>query len=109
MTKFRLVLAAAGLAAVTAPSAYAQKSKDTLVIATTDPFSTVDSYIQPDVEVAQFTDTVFGHLLVFDERKGTFLPELAKSWTQVDPTTIDFDLRNDVVYHSGNKFTSGVS
>jgi peptide/nickel transport system substrate-binding protein len=84
----------------------AQKSKDTLLLGTQDPFATVDSYIQPAVEVVQFTQTIMSHMLVFDEVNGTFLPELAKSWSRPNPTTIDFDLRDDVVFHSGNKFTA---
>ncbi len=97
---------AALAACLAATSAQAQKSKDTLVLATQDPFAIIDSYIQPDVEVAQFSGAVYGKLIQYNENTGEFIPELAKSWTRIDDRTIDFDLRDDVVYHSGNKFSA---
>ncbi len=93
-------------AALVAQPAAAQKSKDTLLLGTQDPFATIDAYVQPAVEVAQFGRVVLGRLAIYDEVNGTFLPELAKSWTRPNPTTIDFELRDDVVFHSGNKLSA---
>ncbi len=45
-------------------------------------------------------------LLSRDERGNRWVPELAVSWTRVDDTTYDFQLREDVTFHSGNPFTA---
>ena len=100
------LLAAAGLAtALTAP-AFAQKSKDTLRVAINDVFSTLDSYHFPQDEVGYFVRAMYGTLVAMDEHTGKLVPQLAKSWRRISPTTLEFDLRDDVTFHSGNKFTA---
>jgi len=106
MKPFTIIVVAGLLAASLSAPALAQKSKDTLLLGTQDPFATVDAYIQPAVEVAQFGRVVLGRMVIYDEVNGTFLPELAKSWSRPDPASIDFELRDDVVFHSGNKFAA---
>ena len=101
------LIAAASLAALFAASpALAQKSKDTLRLAINDPFSTVDSYHFPQDEVGMIVRSIYGNLLVFDENNGKFLPELAKSWKRISQTSIEFELRDDIKFHTGNPFTS---
>lgn len=95
----------AAMALFSAP-ALAQKDKDTLRVAINDPFSTLDSYHFPQDEVGYFTRSMYGTLIAFDEHNQKFVPMLAKAWRRVNPTTLEFDLRDDVEYHSGNKFTS---
>ena len=94
-----------GLALAAAP-ALAQKSKNTLRIAINDPFSKVDSYHAPHEEVGYFARNMYGKLILFNEHKGEFVPELAKSWKRINDTTLEFNLRDDVIFHSGNKFTA---
>jgi len=101
-----LIFCTAAVLALLATPAAAQKAKDTLLLGTQDPFATVDAYIQPAVEVAQFGRVVMGRLIIYDEVNGSFMPELAKSWSRPTATSIDFDLRDDVVFHSGNKFSA---
>ena len=101
----RLVtLAVAGLAMGIAQSASAQKSADTLRLAINNPFSSLSQYFEPVDESSIFTRRVFESLVAYDERNQKFVPILAKSWTRVNPTTIEFDLRDDVTFHNGNKF-----
>jgi peptide/nickel transport system substrate-binding protein len=103
----KTLIAALGLgAALTlAPvGAMAQKSQDTLRIGVSDWFSVLDPIWFPLDEAGQFTRTVYETLIAYDERQNKFVPRLAKSWTRVDPRTIDFDLRDDVVFHNGDKF-----
>lgn len=96
------LLAAAGLAtALTAP-AFAQKSKDTLRVAINDVFSTLDSYHFPQDEVGYFVRAMYGTLVAMDEHTGKLVPQLAKSWRRISQTTLEFDLRDDVTFHSGN-------
>jgi peptide/nickel transport system substrate-binding protein len=107
MTMFRItagilaIFASLGLAA--GPAA-AQKSADTLRIAVTDWWSTLDPYQFPLDEAAVYYKTVYETLVSFDERKQTVVPRLAKSWTRPDDRTIEFELRDDVKFHNGDKF-----
>jgi peptide/nickel transport system substrate-binding protein len=87
-----------------APSAMAQKSADTLRIAVTDWWSTLDPYQFPLDEAAVYYKTVYETLVSFDERTHTVKPRLAKSWTRPDDRTIEFTLRDDVKFHNGDKF-----
>ena len=97
-------LAAAAL--VVGGPALAQKSKDTMRIAINDPFSVLDSYHVPHEESGYFGRTLYNSLIAYDEHNGKFVPVLAKAWRKIDDKTHEFDLRDDVVLHSGNKFTS---
>lgn len=98
-----MVAAALGLAMISTP-ALAQKSKDTLRVAYSDPISMVDLIFDPKPETALTARMVHDGLLHYDEKKSEFKPLLAKAWKQTSPTTIEFDLRDDVTYHNGSKF-----
>ena len=89
-----------------AAPALAQKSADTLRVAVNDPFSVLDLYHFPQDEVGNFNRATSGTLIKLDEYKGAFIGELAKAWRRIDDRTIEFDLRDDVTFHSGNKFTA---
>ena len=93
------------LAMLSAPVA-AQKAKDTLRLVTIDPFNSVDAYYTGGNEVAFLARELYGRIVVFDEYTGKFIPELAKSFERINPTTIDFEIRDDVTFHSGNKFSA---
>lgn len=102
-----IVLSALALAgALAAQPASAQKSEDTIKLTIIDRFSTLDSYHFPANEPGQYTRAIYGKLLVYDEHHQKFVPELAKSWRRLDPTTIEFELRDDIKFTSGNKFTA---
>jgi peptide/nickel transport system substrate-binding protein len=107
MKTFSVGLAAglALMAGAIAP-AFAQKTNDTLRIAVNDPFSVLDLYHFPQDEVGNFNRATSGTLIKFDEFKGEFIGELAKAWRRIDDKTIEFDLRDDASFHSGNKFTA---
>lgn len=98
-------IALAALSIVVTP-AMAQKSKDTIRLTILDPFTTLDSYHFPANQPGQYTRAMYGKLLHWDEHNAKFIPELAKSWKQVNPTTIEFELRDDVKFTSGNKFSA---
>ena len=104
----KLSVAALGIAAmvVCAHPASAQKSQDTLRIAVSDWFSVFDPIWFPLDEAGQFSRTVYESLISYDERRKKFVPRLAKSWTRIDPKTIEMELRDDVVFHNGNKFSA---
>jgi peptide/nickel transport system substrate-binding protein len=99
------VLATAFAAAlVVTPPAMAGRADDTLRIATTDWWSTLDPYQFPLDEAAVFYQTVYERLIYWDARAHKFVPGLAKSWKQVDNRTVEFDLREDVKFHNGDAF-----
>src|SRR3954467_8539657 len=76
------------------PQAAAQKAKDTLRVAATEPFKYVDPYYFPTPEGNFVTDAVFDGLLTYDANKKDYVSVIAKSWKRVDHVTLDFDLRD---------------
>lgn len=105
---FRKVLASTALAAAVTltvmPAAYAGKANDTLVWATNREVAVADPYFNNTRELVIMGNTVWDGLLFRDLKTGDYKPLLAKSYKWVDTTTIDFELRTDVVFHDGSKF-----
>ena len=89
---------------LTVPPAAANKADDTLRIAVTDWWSTLDPYQFPLDEAAVFYKTVYETLVGYDERAHKFVPRLAKAWKRIDHRTIEYELRDDVKFHNGDKF-----
>lgn len=54
---------------------------------------------------AQVYEGIFSKLIDMD-MAGKFVPDLATSWEQVDPTTWKFTLVDNATFHNGEKFTS---
>lgn len=106
---FKAVSAGLGLATsmlLAATPGFAQKAKDTLRIAANDQYSVLSPHDLPLDEAAPFYNQIYSPLMVYDEANSKFLPELAKSWAHINPTTIEFELRDDIVLHSGKKFNA---
>ncbi|WNK00720.1 ABC transporter substrate-binding protein [Thalassospiraceae bacterium LMO-JJ14] len=105
---FRKVILSTALAAAAtlavAPAAYAGKADDTLVWSTTREVAVADPYYNNTRELVIMGNTVWDGLLFRNLKTGEFEPLLATSYKWVDNTTIDFDLRTDVVFHDGSKF-----
>lgn len=89
--------------AVAAPAS-AQKSKDTLRMAANEAYAILSPYDLGLNEVSPIYEEIYSRLLVYNEHKSQWIPELAKSWKHLNPTTIEFELRDDIVLHSGKKF-----
>lgn len=49
---------------------------------------------------------MYERLVIKDLETGEIVPQLAISWDNVDDTTWEFDLRDDVVFHDGTKFNA---
>ena len=105
---FRKVLSISALAAAVslavAPAAFAGKANDTLVWSTTREVAVADPYFNNTRELVIMGNTVWDGLLFRNLKTGEYMPLLAKSYKWVDTTTIDFELRTDVVFHDGSKF-----
>jgi peptide/nickel transport system substrate-binding protein len=94
------------LAATLAHPAMAQKSKDTFRMSLDAPIQGISYYLDPQSETVFETEAVFDNLVIFNEKSLKFEPLLAKSWTQVDAKTLEFQLRDDVKWHDGDPFTA---
>ncbi len=104
MTFRKQALISAVLAIGVAAPALAQKSKDTLRMAIDAPIQGLSYYLDPQSESAFQIETIYDNLIVFNEKTLKFEPLLAKSWKQVDANTLEFQLRDDVKWHDGEKF-----
>ncbi len=104
MRRFALLGVAAALALAT--PAFAQKSKDTLRYPGQNSQSTLDSYLAPSSFSNIWEPSVFNNLLGFDPAKGQYTPLLVKSWSQPDAKTYELELRDDVTWHDGQKFSA---
>jgi peptide/nickel transport system substrate-binding protein len=98
------ILGLAGLLALGAAPAAAGKANDTLTVGVHDWWSTLDPYQFPLDEANVFYTIVYETLIGYDERAEKIIPRLAKAWRQVDEKTVEFDLRDDVKFHNGDKF-----
>ena len=98
------ILALVAVLAIGASPAAANKANDTLTIAVHDWWSTLDPYQFPLDEANVFYTIVYETLIGYDERAHKIVPRLAKAWRQVDDKTVEFDLRDDVKFHNGDKF-----
>lgn len=86
--------------------ALAQKSKDTLRAVTVEPISTLDDTFNALPLLRQVNFAIYDQLGQFDWAAGKWAPSLAKSWKMVDERTIEYELRDDIVFHNGAKFTA---
>ena len=98
-----LVVSGLGLPFTTLP-AQAQKAQDTIRLAINDPFNVLDSYTVGQEEANTFNRTIYQHLIAYDEHKKKWVGILAKSFKRIDPTTLEFELRDNVKFHNGNPF-----
>src|ERR1700688_346824 len=102
----RGALMAACVTLATAAPALAQKSADTLRITWRDAIPDVDPYYNSLRTGMVVAFQAFDGLVYSDPKTMQIEPDLATSWTQVDPTTIDFTLRQGVKFQNGDPFTA---
>ncbi|HYZ61060.1 MAG TPA: ABC transporter substrate-binding protein, partial [Acetobacteraceae bacterium] len=96
-----LVAAALGL-----PPAHAQKAQDTLRVAWRDAVPNVDFYYNNQRTGLIVSHHVWDTLVYRDPETFQLKPQLAASWRYVDETSIEFELRPNVTFHDGSKFTA---
>ncbi len=90
--------------AVAAGAAWADKSNDTLVWVTDREATIADPYYNNTRELVVIGQTAWDMLLFRDLDTGEFKPLLATSYEWIDNLTLEFELRDDVVFHDGKKF-----
>jgi peptide/nickel transport system substrate-binding protein len=91
------------LLACAAHDAFAQKSRDTLRVPMNEPIQAVSPYYTSHPGVYLFNG-VYEGFVEFNPRTGKIEPSLAKEYRRPEPGVLEFDLREDVVFHSGKKF-----
>jgi peptide/nickel transport system substrate-binding protein len=92
------VLIAFGVASVPAD---AGKKNDTLVWATDRYNPVADPYYLNTRELVIIGHHAWDTLVIIDPATSEIKPLLATKWTWVNPTTLEFELRKDVKFHSG--------
>ena len=97
-------LAAAILVAIVSNPVLAGKDDDTLNIAWGGELATLDRYYNTLREGIIVGRLIWDSLLFKDPETFEFKPLLAKSFTFVDETTMEFDLREGVTFHNGEPF-----
>ncbi|PKU25652.1 ABC transporter substrate-binding protein [Telmatospirillum siberiense] len=86
--------------------AWAGKANDTLVYASDSELVNISQYHNNVREGVIIARLIWDTLLNRDVKTGTYQPQLATSWTWVDPLTIDLDLRQGVTFHDGSSFSA---
>src|SRR4030095_2918170 len=102
----RIALLAGVLAAtilVIGPPAEAGKKDDTLVWATDRDNPIADPYYLNTRELVVIGHHVWDTLVVSDPKTADIKPLLATTWKWVDATTLEFELRKGVKFHSGKE------
>ncbi len=97
---------AAAVAVLSSAPSFAQKSKDNLRAVTLEPISTLDDTFNALPLLRQVNEAIYEQLANFDWQTGKWVPAMAKSWKMIDERTIEYELRNDIVFHNGAKFTA---
>lgn len=96
-------LSAAALV-LAAGAAHADEKSGTLNVAIAEQIEGISPIYAPGGEPQLYDRVVFDKLISFDPKTNAFLPLLAKSWKQIDATTWEFTLRDDVTFHDGSVF-----
>jgi peptide/nickel transport system substrate-binding protein len=76
----------------------------TFTIALSEDIRAVDPGLAWNYVTNQVTNQITEGLVTLDEHNNV-IPELAKSWSQVDELTYVFDVRDDIVFSDGSKMT----
>ncbi|MFD9627328.1 glutathione ABC transporter substrate-binding protein [Peribacillus muralis] len=84
----------------------APKEGGTLVIARLSDAENLDQQFMSTINAASVTHHKIYEGLVQRDKNGEIQPMLAKSWKQIDDTTWEFKLRDDVTFHDGTPFNA---
>ena len=80
----------------------ADREADTLFVPIAEPILGIDPFHLASMDMVN--NVVYDSLIWYDyETKETY-PMLAKAWRRIDDKTLEFDLRDDVVFHDGTTF-----
>jgi len=104
MDRLARCLAAVVLLWAAALPAAAQYRKDSLTIDMPADAGTLDPHLQWDTDSYMVYRNIFDNLVTRD-RSGAIVPQVATSWRYIDDTTIEFAIREGIVFHDGTPLT----
>lgn len=81
------------------------KTQDTVIVANRREPKTLNPHASNDTGTAFITQLMYDTLITFDKDM-QLQPNLATKWEKVNDTLYRFELRKDVVFHNGDKFTA---
>lgn len=100
--RLRNILCAALAAVCAAGCERAGQETRTLRVPIAEPILGIDPFHLPSMDMVN--NVVYDSLIWYDyETKETY-PMLASAWRRVDDRTLEFDLREDVLFHDGSTF-----
>ena len=105
LRSLRHVLALSSLLVAATP-ALADKADDTLKVAFDGEINNVDSYFNTTRGGVVLQRAIWDGLVHRDSATGEYVGNLATSWEWIDDTTLEFKLREGVVFHDGSPFTA---
>lgn len=79
--------------------------KDTLSVAIRDEPASLDPHLNTQLVSEAVRREIYDFLVIKDE-EGNLVPSAATGWENVDDTTIRFTLRDDIIFHNGEKMTA---
>jgi peptide/nickel transport system substrate-binding protein len=102
----RLAIAALACVFGMATPAFADKASGTLRLAAAQPVQAISYYYDPSPDTVFESEAVYDGLVSYDVTHGEVEPLLAKAWRRIDPQTLEFDIRDDVKWQDGTKFSA---
>jgi peptide/nickel transport system substrate-binding protein len=87
------------------PAGAAFAAKERLTIDLVGEPNSLDPHVQWNPDSYYVYRNIFDNLLTRDD-KGTIAPQVATAWKQLSDTQIQFQLRDDIVFHDGSKLTA---
>jgi peptide/nickel transport system substrate-binding protein len=100
------ILAALAAVSVAMEPAYASKANDTLTYASDLEIENISAYhnnLREGIIVARL---IWDTLIYLDPKTEEYKPELATAWKWESPTSLLLDLRTDVKFQNGDRFTA---
>jgi len=88
-----------------AGGATAQQAENTLRWSSNASLTTVDPYFNYHREAMLLNGQLVWDTLIYKTSDGDYLPLLATEWSWLDDKTLEFKLRDDVVWHDGKPFS----
>jgi peptide/nickel transport system substrate-binding protein len=86
-------------------SACSSSDDSVLIVASGADPVTFDMHATNDIATARIARQIY-ETLIFQSNDLEILPGLATSWKEIGDNTFEFELRDDVFFHNGDKFTA---
>ncbi len=103
-THLRLAALLVAMVMISSVTAWAGKKDDTLYFSWQKELETLDRYYNTAREGMVVSRQICDDLLYRDPDTNEYKPLLAKSYKWLDATTMEFELRQGITFHNGEKF-----